>query len=69
LHRDEVLQRLSVNPKIGLDLEQAKRRLATNGPNAVTPPRDNVFLKWLGYVFGGFGTILFIAAILCFIAW
>jgi hypothetical protein len=25
--------------------------------------------RWVGYVFGGFGTLLFIASILCFIAW
>ena len=26
-------------------------------------------VRWFGYLFGGFGTILFIASILCFIAW
>jgi len=25
--------------------------------------------RWVSYVFGGFGTILFVASILCFIAW
>lgn len=25
--------------------------------------------RWLGYIFGGFGSVLIIAAILCFIAW
>ncbi|RSH91845.1 hypothetical protein EHS25_009215 [Saitozyma podzolica] len=69
LPRDEVLQRLSVNPKIGLDAEQAKRKLAQHGPNQVKPHKRNPFLKWLEYIFGGFGTLLLVASILCFIAW
>ncbi|KAL1412745.1 hypothetical protein Q8F55_000492 [Vanrija albida] len=69
LSREDVLQRLNVSPKAGLDKEQVKRRLDQYGPNAMTPPPRNLLLKWLGYVFGGFGSILFIASILCFIAW
>jgi sodium/potassium-transporting ATPase subunit alpha len=84
LSRDEVLQRLNVSQKVGLDPEAAERRLKQNGPNAVTPHKPNGFLKyvfflrlyvhadflrWVSYVFGGFGTILFVAAVLCFIAW
>ncbi|OCF38203.1 hypothetical protein I316_00428 [Kwoniella heveanensis BCC8398] len=66
---DEITQRLSVNPKVGLDSEQVKRKTAKYGPNAVSPPRNNIFLKWVGYVLGGFGSLLLIASILCFIAW
>ncbi|CAD6589175.1 MAG: hypothetical protein TREMPRED_005278, partial [Tremellales sp. Tagirdzhanova-0007] len=69
LSLDEVLQRLSVNPKVGLDGEQAKRRLQQNGPNVITPRRANPILKYGGYIFGGFGSLLLVAAILCFIAW
>lgn len=47
LLKDEVLQRLSVDPKVGLDGEQAKRRLATNGPNTVSPPPNRAWLKSL----------------------
>jgi sodium/potassium-transporting ATPase subunit alpha len=43
--RDEALHRLNVSPKSGLDDEQAKRRLATNGPNAVSPPKTNHLWK------------------------
>lgn len=64
-----MLQRLNVSPKAGLDKEQVKRRIDQYGYNMMTPPPSNVLLKWLGYVFGGFGSILFVAAILCFIAW
>nr|XP_031860422.1 uncharacterized protein CI109_004032 [Kwoniella shandongensis]KAA5527494.1 hypothetical protein CI109_004032 [Kwoniella shandongensis] len=69
LSSEEVLQRLSVNPKSGLDDEQVKRKLSQFGSNTVTPPKNNLFLKWIGYVLGGFGTLLLIASILCFIAW
>lgn len=69
LPKDEVLQRLNVNPEMGLDVAMAKKRLAQNGPNEVKPHKQNMFLKIAGWLFGGFGTILFIAAILVFIAW
>ncbi|ORY33508.1 hypothetical protein BCR39DRAFT_520515 [Naematelia encephala] len=69
ISRDEVLQRLGVSPKLGLEAEQAKRRLAQNGPNAVSPPPRNLLRKWFGYVFGGFGSLLLVASVLCFIAW
>ena len=64
-----MFQRLNVSPKHGLDEEQAKRRIAKYGPNMMTPPPKNLVRKWLGYVFGGFGSILFIGGVLCFIAW
>jgi sodium/potassium-transporting ATPase subunit alpha len=54
---------------MGLDVAMAKKRLAQNGPNEVKPHKQNMFLKIAGWLFGGFGTILFIAAILVFIAW
>ncbi|TXT12929.1 hypothetical protein VHUM_01330 [Vanrija humicola] len=69
LSREEVLQRLNVSPKAGLDREQVKRRIDQYGYNMMTPPPRNLLLKWFMYVFGGFGSILFVAAILCFIAW
>lgn len=45
ISKDEALQRLNVSPRSGLDSEQAKRRLATNGPNAVSPPPRNLLKK------------------------
>lgn len=65
----EACQRQNVSPKAGLDRDQVKRRLSSSGYNEMTPPSNNVLLKWFWYIFGGFGTILFIASILCFIAW
>ncbi|WVW86130.1 hypothetical protein I302_108171 [Kwoniella bestiolae CBS 10118] len=66
---DDILQRLSSNSKLGLEDEQVKRKLSQYGHNEVSPPKDNLLLKWLNYVLGGFGSLLLIASILCFIAW
>ena len=63
------MTRLGVNPSVGLDGAMAKKRLSQNGPNEVKPHKPNILLKVASWVFGGFGTILFIAAILVFIAW
>lgn len=66
---DEALQRLSVSPQTGLDTVQAQRRIQLNGKNAITPPRSNMWRKVLEWFFGGFGSLLFAASIVCFIAW
>jgi len=42
---EEVLSRLSVSAKSGLDSEQAARRLKANGPNAMSPPPKHLFRK------------------------
>lgn len=64
-----LLERFSVSQKLGLDSDQASRRLITNGPNKITPHRTNYVKKYLGYIFGGFGTLLFGGSILAFISW
>ncbi|KAF8714477.1 cation transport ATPase (P-type) family, partial [Rhizoctonia solani] len=66
---EEVLALFSVSPAVGLDSAQAQRRLATNGPNALSPPPSNTFRKVLEWIFGGFGSLLLAASIVCFIAW
>ncbi|GAA5964922.1 hypothetical protein JCM8115_007078 [Rhodotorula mucilaginosa] len=69
LSTEEVAQRLGVSPTAGLDPEIAARRLSKDGKNIITPPRINWFTKIFWYFFGGFGSLLTVAAILCFIAW
>ncbi|KAK8853203.1 hypothetical protein IAR55_003905 [Kwoniella newhampshirensis] len=69
LASEEVLQRLSVHPKSGLDDEQVRRKLSQYGANTVSPPKNNLILKWVRYILGGFGSLLLVASILCFIAW
>ncbi|KAK7001680.1 calcium ATPase [Favolaschia claudopus] len=69
LAADEVCTRLSVSPTHGLDTAIASRRLATNGRNVISRPPKNLFRKIFFYIFGGFGGLLFVASIICFIAW
>ncbi|KAK7053708.1 calcium ATPase [Favolaschia claudopus] len=69
LAADEVCTRLSVSPGHGLDTAIASRRLATNGKNVISRPPKNLFRKIFFYIFGGFGGLLFVASIICFIAW
>ncbi|KAI0762858.1 sodium-potassium ATPase [Fomes fomentarius] len=66
---DEALQRLSVSPQTGLETVQAQRRIQLYGKNAITPPKSNMWRKVLEWFFGGFGSLLFAASIVCFIAW
>ncbi|CEL53522.1 sodium/potassium-transporting ATPase subunit alpha [Rhizoctonia solani AG-1 IB] len=66
---EEVLALFSVSPNVGLDSAQAQRRLATSGPNALSPPPSRTFRKVFEWIFGGFGSLLLAASIVCFIAW
>ncbi|QRV78443.1 sodium/potassium-transporting ATPase subunit alpha [Ceratobasidium sp. AG-Ba] len=66
---EEILTLFSVSPSVGLDAAQAQRRLATNGPNALSPPPSRAFRKAMEWIFGGFGSLLLAASIVCFIAW
>jgi sodium/potassium-transporting ATPase subunit alpha len=45
------------------------RRLKQYGRNVLTPPPSRWFIKTISYLFGGFGSILFVASILVFVAW
>ncbi|KAF8486705.1 sodium-potassium ATPase [Gautieria morchelliformis] len=64
-----LFQHLSVSPSAGLDAPQAARRLSTYGSNNISPPPRNMLKKVLEWLFGGFGTLLLGASLLCFIAW
>ncbi|EJF58252.1 sodium-potassium ATPase [Dichomitus squalens LYAD-421 SS1] len=66
---DEALQRLSVSPQSGLDNSQVKRRREAWGKNVISPPKNNMLRKVLEWIFGGFGSLLFVASIFCFISW
>jgi sodium/potassium-transporting ATPase subunit alpha len=60
---------LSTDVVYGLSDDQVKRRTAEHGPNKISKPRSDLLSKIMGYLFGGFGSILLIAGILVFIAW
>lgn len=66
---DDALQRLSVSPRVGLDSAQVQRRAQMYGKNVVSPPKRHLLRKVLEWLFGGFGTLLLAAAIVCFVAW
>ncbi|KAL2865013.1 cation-translocating P-type ATPase [Aspergillus lucknowensis] len=65
---DELQRRLSTSPQ-GLRSEQVSRRIAECGKNQPSPPPSRWLLTVLGYVFGGFGSILLGGGVLVFIAW
>ncbi|KAJ7618585.1 hypothetical protein FB45DRAFT_1007358 [Roridomyces roridus] len=69
LAEDDVCTRLGVNYKQGLDAAMAARRLAKNGKNVISRPPKNLARKIFFYIFGGFGSLLFVASIVCFISW
>ncbi|KDQ14226.1 hypothetical protein BOTBODRAFT_55652 [Botryobasidium botryosum FD-172 SS1] len=66
---EEALQRLTVSPATGLESSQASRRFAQYGKNQISPPPNNLHRKILEWVFGGFGSLLLAASIVCFISW
>jgi sodium/potassium-transporting ATPase subunit alpha len=66
---DELLSRFSSSRGNGLSSSQAAQKLKTIGANLPSPPPSQWFRKTISYLFGGFGAILFTAAILVFIAW
>lgn len=54
----------------GLTATRAKEILARDGPNALTPPPTTPeWVKFCKQLFGGFSTLLWIGAILCFLAY
>jgi sodium/potassium-transporting ATPase subunit alpha len=60
---------LSTSSNQGLSQDQVSRKLKEYGRNVLTPPQSRWFVKTISYLFGGFGSILFVASILVFIAW
>ena len=54
----------------GLSSAEARRRYERDGPNALTPPKKTPeWIKFCKNLFGGFALLLWIGAILCFIAY
>ncbi|KAJ7499936.1 hypothetical protein FB451DRAFT_1385591 [Mycena latifolia] len=65
----ELCTRLGVSETRGLDATIAARRLAKDGKNVISRPPSNLARKIFFYIFGGFGSLLFVASTICFIAW
>ena len=64
----EALTCLAVSPTAGLDEAQAQCHLKQYGRNVISSSRRNMLRKVAGWVFGGFGSLLLVASIICFIA-
>merc|ERR1719423_432380 len=66
---DELLKRFGTNVENGLTADQAKQKLEEHGPNALTPPPTTPeWVKFCKNMFSGFAMLLWLGAILCFIA-
>ncbi|CAG0888914.1 unnamed protein product [Darwinula stevensoni] len=67
---DELATRLGINIQTGLSEQEAKHRLERDGPNALTPPPTTPeWVKFCKQLFGGFAMLLWLGAILCFVAY
>lgn len=67
---DELCHRFQTDPNRGLTPAKAKEVLERDGPNALTPPKTTPeWVKFCRQLFGGFSMLLWIGAILCFVAY
>jgi len=67
---EELCDRLNTNTKTGLTSSQHSKQLAEDGPNRLTPPKQTpAWVKFFQQLFGGFALLLWVGAILCFIAY
>jgi len=67
---EELYKRFTTNLDRGLSTEQAKKGNETYGPNALTPPPTTPeWVKFCQNLFSGFACLLWLGAILCFIAY
>jgi sodium/potassium-transporting ATPase subunit alpha len=66
---EDLSKRFSVSLTNGLEPEVAANLLLKNGKNVLSQCHKNVFLKAISYLFTGFCGILWIAAIICILAW
>ena len=73
IHRvslSELQQTLQTDLDVGMTGEEALKRQQTVGINMLTPPPvPTMFVLLLREFFSGFGPILWVAALLCFLAW
>ena len=66
----ELCKRFKTDIQRGLTDGQAKRSLAEYGPNALTPPPTTPeWVKFCQNLFSGFACLLWVGAILCFVAY
>jgi len=67
---DDLFARYHVTAERGLTTEQARQTLERDGPNALSPPKTTPeWIKFCKTLFGGFAALLWLGAILCFVAY
>jgi len=67
---EELFKRRGTSAEAGLTSAQAKAFLESDGYNELTPPKTTPeWIKFCKQLFGGFSTLLWVGAILCFIAY
>ncbi|KAM5131858.1 sodium/potassium-transporting ATPase subunit alpha-3 [Mantella aurantiaca] len=67
---EEVCRKYNTDCVQGLTLSKAAEILVRDGPNALTPPPTTPeWIKFCRQLFGGFSILLWIGAILCFLAY
>ncbi|RIA98676.1 hypothetical protein C1645_748901 [Glomus cerebriforme] len=64
-----IWQRVESNANLGLNSQTATYRLQHDGKNTISPPKSNVVYKILGYLFGGFCSLLWFAAIIMILSY
>jgi sodium/potassium-transporting ATPase subunit alpha len=65
---DEIYKRLLTGAQ-GLSQDEVLRKTKEFGKNVLSAPPSHWFRKTFLYLFGGFGSVLFIASILVFVSW
>lgn len=67
--QDELIKRYQTDLDTGLTMARHAEVMARDGPNALRPPKTTPeWVKFCKQLFGGFAMLLWIGAILCFIA-
>ncbi len=67
---EEVYRRFGTNPTTGLTPAQVKASQEKHGLNCLTPPPTTPeWVKFLKNLFGGFAMLLWLGAVLCFVAY
>ncbi|EMC92318.1 hypothetical protein BAUCODRAFT_38353 [Baudoinia panamericana UAMH 10762] len=66
---NDLFTRLGSSSKQGLTSSAAGQQVKTVGQNVISAPPSKWAQRVFGYLYGGFGSILFIAAVLVFVAW
>ena len=70
ISEEELCKRFGTDIDKGLSTDQAAKNLEEYGPNALTPPKTTPeWVKFCQNLFSGFAMLLWIGAILCFIAY